>query len=135
VARPDGDSGRYRIFRLHDGWEVLVGRTDRDNDWLSIRHASPCDFWFHVAGMPGSHVIARHPTHPERIDREVKRTAAALAVYYSKARNAGRTMVHWTTCRNVSKPRGAPPGQVRLKRFNSIHSRPMHPAQIGEDDS
>ena len=119
-----------RQYACADGWEILVGGTARVNDQLSIKIAKPYDFWFHVAGVPGSHVLARHPDRPSQLPREIKRIAAGLAVHFSKAKNAGRCAVHWTTAGYVSKPRGAAPGKVALQRYQSMNSGPLDPASL-----
>ena len=124
----------YRVFEV-DGWEILVGKTARENDILSLKVGRPQDFWFHVAGMAGSHVVARHPDRPDRLPREVKQVAAGLAAYFSKAREGGRVSVHWTTCRHVSKRRGAPPGQVQLQRFEKVMAAPVNPESLQESNS
>ena len=54
-SSPQDSPGRVIAYTLPDGWQVLVGRTDADNDHLSFRVARPGDGWFHVRGMPGSH--------------------------------------------------------------------------------
>jgi predicted ribosome quality control (RQC) complex YloA/Tae2 family protein len=102
--------------------EVLVGRTARDNDVLTFQIASQRDFWLHVAGSPGSHVIVRNPEGLESLPRETLRYAAALAARHSKARDAGRVTVHVARVKDVTKPRGAPPGQVSLKRYRSVRA-------------
>ncbi len=126
----DADAGVWRgrsvARRLvsPDGMIVLVGRTAADNDVLTVRLASPRDFWFHVAGESGSHVVVRNPSNLERLPRETARFAAALAAGYSKARRGGRVAVHMARCRDVSKPRGFPPGKVVLARFTTVHATP-----------
>lgn len=116
-----------RTYSVCDGWEVWVGRTDADNDVLSLKLARPDDFWFHVRGMPGSHVILR-----ARQDREPGRAvltaAAAVAAYHSKARNGGVTPVACTRARYVTKPRGAKPGTVQIRKETVIKTRPGLPA-------
>jgi predicted ribosome quality control (RQC) complex YloA/Tae2 family protein len=109
-----------RRFESPDGFEVLVGRTARDNDALTFHIASQRDFWLHVAGCPGSHVIVRNPEGLESLPRETLRFAAALAARHSKARDAGQVSVHVAQVKDVSKARGAPPGQVSLKRYRSV---------------
>ena len=54
---PQPDCWRYE---LPGGFEALAGKTDADNDLLSLRVAAPNDLWFHVHGLPGSHVVLRH---------------------------------------------------------------------------
>lgn len=102
--------------------EVLVGRTARDNDTLTFQIASQRDFWLHVAGCPGSHVIVRNPEGLSTLPRETLRYAAVLAARHSKARSAGQLSVHVTQVKEVTKPKGAPPGQVSLKRYRSVRA-------------
>ena len=116
-----------RRFTSPDGMTVLVGRTAADNDVLSIRLASPRDFWFHVAAGPGSRVVVRNPDGLDRLPRETARYAAALAAGHSKARAGGRVDVHATVCREVRKPRGFAPGQVALGRYETITVAPLRP--------
>ncbi|HEY7699928.1 MAG TPA: NFACT RNA binding domain-containing protein [Vicinamibacteria bacterium] len=111
-----------RRFTSPEGMEVLVGRTARDNDVLTFQIASQRDFWLHVAGSPGSHVIVRNPEGLESLPRETLRYAAALAARHSKARDAGRVTVHVARVKDVTKPGGAPPGQVSLKRYRSVRA-------------
>jgi predicted ribosome quality control (RQC) complex YloA/Tae2 family protein len=107
---------------------VLVGRTASDNDLLSIRLASPRDFWFHVAAGSGSHVVVRNPQSLDRLPRETARFAAALAAGHSKVKAGGQVVVHATTCREVRKPRGSPAGQVTLGRYETITVAPLRPS-------
>lgn len=119
-----------RRYQLDDDWEILVGKTAKDNDMLSIGIAAPADFWFHVAGMPGSHVVARHPSRPEQCPREIKRLSAGLAAFFSRGRNARKVAVHWTCCRHVSKKKRAPTGQVQLKKYRTIMAEPINPKEV-----
>lgn len=115
----------YR-YRLPGGWEVLVGKTARDNDILSIKFAGPKDWWFHVRSMPGSHVLllARDDDEP---DRDVLKRAAAIAAYHSKARTGGTVSVSGTRAQNVTKPRGSPPGTVQIRKETLFKVRPALP--------
>jgi len=108
-----------------DGFIVLVGRTAADNDILSLKLGAPNDFWLHVSGESGSHVVVRNPDALDRLPRTTLRFAAGLAAGYSKARNAGRATVHVARCADVSKPRGLEPGKVMLKRFETVHVVPL----------
>ena len=78
----------YWKYELPGGFEALAGKTDADNDLLSLRVAAPNDLWFHVRGLPGSHVILRHPENEKPGNATIKQTAA-IAAWHSKARNAG----------------------------------------------
>jgi predicted ribosome quality control (RQC) complex YloA/Tae2 family protein len=117
----------YRRYELGDGWEVLAGRTDADNDRLSLKIARPADWWFHVRSMPGSHVLLRREEGGDP-DRATLEAAAAIAAWHSKARGGGVTPVSCTQARNVSKPRGAKPGTVTIRREKILKVRPALPS-------
>ena len=108
-----------------EGWEILVGQSARDNDRLTFKEAAPQDVWLHVGGgTPGSHVIVRNPERGD-VPRHVVKTAAELAVRHSKAKNAsGKVDVHVCRACDVRKPRGAKPGSVQLRRFESVKVYP-----------
>lgn len=114
-----------RVAVSPDGMTVLVGRSARDNDVLSIKLSSPRDFWFHVASESGSHVVVRNPEGLQTLHRETRRFAAALAAGYSKARRGGKVAIHAARCSDVTKRRGAPAGEVFLRRFTTLHAAPL----------
>jgi predicted ribosome quality control (RQC) complex YloA/Tae2 family protein len=122
-----------RVAESPDGMIVLVGRTAHDNDVLSLKLAAPRDFWFHVAGESGSHVVVRNPDKLDTLPRETKGFAAALAAGYSKARRGGKVAVHMARAADVSKSRGLAPGKVQLRRFTTVHAQPQRLDE--EDDS
>ena len=108
----------YHVHTSADGVEVRVGRGASDNDELSCNpvHRDGCDWWLHVAGYPGSHVVIRSGDDdlPARLP-ETLRDAAVLAAVNSKAAAAGgKVLVSFCRCRDVSKPSGAKAGLVRL---------------------
>ncbi len=113
-------------YALPGGFEALAGKTDADNDQLSLRVAAPNDLWFHVHGLPGSHVVLRHPDG-ETPDAATIKAAAAIAAWHSKARSAGTVPVTCTEAKHVGKPRGAKPGSVTVKREKTIKVRPALP--------
>jgi predicted ribosome quality control (RQC) complex YloA/Tae2 family protein len=125
AARVMGSKGRgYRAHTI-DGFEVLVGKGDAENDALTFRVGEPKDFWLHVAGPSGSHVVVRNPDGLEELPRAVLERAAALAAWYSKARGSrGKVEVHVCRVADVSKPRGFPPGQVLLRRWAALKVYP-----------
>ena len=105
---------------------MLVGKTDADNDRLSLKEARPDDWWFHVNGMPGSHTLLR--ARPgEEPDRDTVRAAAAIAAWHSKARGRGQIGVSCTRARYVTKPRGAKHGTVQIRKERTIKVRPGLP--------
>ncbi|HEX7125136.1 MAG TPA: NFACT RNA binding domain-containing protein [Thermodesulfobacteriota bacterium] len=102
-----------RRFRTSDGYEVVAGKTNVSNDYVSTRLARPDDLWLHADGYPGAHVLIRRAGRGEIPERSVLE-AAAVAAYYSKARAAGKVSVHVAPASAVRKPRGARPGLVTL---------------------
>ena len=108
-----------------DGYEVLVGRSARDNDRLTFKEAAPNDVWLHVGGgTPGSHVVVRQPETGD-VPRSVVKRAAELAAKHSKAGKAsGKVDVHVCRAGDVRKPRGANAGSVELRRYESIKVYP-----------
>jgi len=113
-------------YELPGGWHVVAGKTDADNDTLSRKIAQPNDWWFHVRGMPGSHVVLRARDDIEP-DSAVLEQAAAIAAYHSKARAGGVVAVSCTRCRFVTKPRGAKTGSVTVRRERVMKVRPALP--------
>lgn len=113
-------------YELAGEWKVLAGKTDEDNDRLSIKMAKPDDWWFHVKGMPGSHVILRAKPN-EKPGKDILKLAASIAAYHSKAKNGGQTPVSCTQARYVTKPRGAKPGSVQIRKESIIKVRPGLP--------
>jgi predicted ribosome quality control (RQC) complex YloA/Tae2 family protein len=113
-------------YPLDNGWIVLAGKTDADNDILSLKTARPNDWWFHVHGMPGSHVILTG-NPDEEPGNELLRRAAAIAAYHSKAREGGTVPVSATRARYVTKPRGAKPGTVTIRKEIVLKVRPAIP--------
>ena len=128
--RPSPEPGRFWAYELPGGWQVLAGRTESDNDLLSTRLATPDDWWFHAADLPGSHVVLR--AQPDREpDKDVLKAAAAIAAHHSKGRDGGVMGVSCVRGRDVKKPRGAKPGTVQIRNETTLRVRPgvPHPAK------
>jgi predicted ribosome quality control (RQC) complex YloA/Tae2 family protein len=128
-------SSKGRPYRtvLVDGWEILVGRGDEENDHLTFDVAAPEDFWLHVSGgVAGSHVVVRNPDRVAALPPAIAERAARLAAWHSKARGRGRVEVHLCRVADVSKPRGAPTGQVELRKWSRLrvpaHEPPETPS-------
>ena len=117
---------RFYEYILPNDWKVLAGRTEADNDHLSIKVANPNDWWFHVRGMPGSHVVLQGKPGEEP-DKETIKQAAAVAAYHSKARGGGVVPVSGTRAKYVTKPRGAKPGSVHIRQEKVFKVRPGLP--------
>ena len=124
------ETKRMRHFVLKDDWHVVVGKTDRDNDYLSLCFSEPEDHWFHVDGCPGSHVLLLNKPNEEPHSSAI-RIAAEIAAYYSKAKNASKATVGITKAKHVSKHKGSPLGQVMVKREKSLRVEPKLPESLG----
>jgi predicted ribosome quality control (RQC) complex YloA/Tae2 family protein len=115
------------------GFSILVGRGDAENDALTFGEAAPRDFWMHVAGSAGSHVVVRNPDNLQELPKDVLEAAAALAAFHSKARGGrGKVTVHVCRVADVSKPRGFERGKVLLRRFDSVKVYPKPPADAAD---
>jgi predicted ribosome quality control (RQC) complex YloA/Tae2 family protein len=117
-----------------DGLVVLVGKTAADNDILTFKLASPRDFWLHVSGESGSHVVVRNPDGLDTLPRATKQLAAALAAGYSKARRGGRLAVHLARVRDIGKPRNLPPGKVTVSRFDTVRAAPRQIEELQQQE-
>lgn len=111
-GRPQQNQGP-RKFTSSDGLTILVGRSNRENDKLSIRTARGNDIFFHVRGSPGSHVIVRKPKD-KSVPLDTLLDAATLAIHYSKQRGNPGAEVSYTPAKYVRKPKGAKPGLVQI---------------------
>jgi predicted ribosome quality control (RQC) complex YloA/Tae2 family protein len=125
-ARVEG----VRIFLSRDAEPVLVGKSGKSNQRLTFKLASPEDFWFHALGVPGAHVIVRNERRRARPKSSTLTEAAEAAAWYSEAREQPQADVQWTRRKYVRKVRGAPPGTVRVKRFETIRVRPRRPRAL-----
>jgi predicted ribosome quality control (RQC) complex YloA/Tae2 family protein len=123
----------YRTVEV-EGFDVLIGKAATDNDYLTLKVAKPYDLWLHVATVPGSHVVVRNPEKLAEIPKTVIERAAEYAAYYSKAREArGKVEVHVCWAADVRKVRGAPAGEVQLRRWDRVKVYPKALAE-GDDD-
>jgi predicted ribosome quality control (RQC) complex YloA/Tae2 family protein len=123
------DPPRVWEYGLPGGHQVMAGKTDADNDRLSLKVAGPHDWWFHVRGMPGSHVVLK-TFGGQPPDRRTLNAAAAIAAYHSKARDGGVVAVSGTLARYVNKPRGAKPGSVQIRKERVFKVRPALPESL-----
>jgi predicted ribosome quality control (RQC) complex YloA/Tae2 family protein len=128
--RPEKAEPRLWEYELPGGWVVLAGRQDRDNEYLSLKLAKPNDWWFHVKGLPGSHVVLQVPSGTEPDNATVK-AAAAIAAWHSRKREARQVAVTATRARFVSKARGEPVGTVQVRKEKVLVVRPAVPSPSG----
>jgi predicted ribosome quality control (RQC) complex YloA/Tae2 family protein len=117
----------FRTFTVDGGFEVLAGKSSRNNDLLTLKHTKPNDLWFHARGSSGSHVVLKVGSGRGEPSKKAKEQAASIAAYYSKMRNAKLVPVAMTERKYVRKPRGSPPGTVVLEREKVIFAAPALP--------
>lgn len=110
-------------YQTPSGFELLIGRNNRQNDLLTFRTAGDYDLWFHTQEIAGSHVLMRLPAGAVAQDADLQ-FAADLAAYYSRARQSDQVPVVYTTPKYVYKPKGAKPGMAIYKQEKIIWGRP-----------
>ena len=109
-------------YRTTDGFRVLVGRNNMQNDKLSLKTAQKSDMWLHTQKIPGSHVII--VSDGKEISDDAIVEAAEIAAYHSKARDAKLVPVDYTYVKHLKKPQGAPPGKVIYHVYYSVNVTP-----------
>ena len=112
-------------YTSSDGFEILVGRNNLQNDKLTLHTARGKDLWFHVQKAPGSHVVVM--SHGEDIPDTTKQEAAELAVIHSSAYKAGtgaKVAVDTTEVKNIWKANGAKPGMVLYEVYTTVYITP-----------
>lgn len=112
-----------RRYLTSDGWTVLVGRSNTENDKLTKGSARD-DIFFHAQGCPGSHVILKREGKSSDPGKAALEEAGALAAYWSKARGSKTVPVNYTEVRHVNKPRGAAPGLVTIRNEKTLFVSP-----------
>lgn len=121
----------YRKFTSPSGLQVLVGRNKRQNEAICFKEARQDDVWFHARGCPGAHVllcVRRGSVKPNEDDLQF---AANLAAFYSDARTERRAPVTTADPKHIQKPRGAPPGAVKLRQEGA--TLVGNPEDVGEE--
>lgn len=132
-SRAKGDKGnksrkikaRPYTYALPSGRTVLVGRNNKENDFLTFKKASSTDIWLHTKDIPGSHVILL--TEGSTPSEEDLRQAAQIAAYHSKGRSSANVPVDYTKVRYVKKPTGAKPGFVIFTHNRTLYVDPVIP--------
>lgn len=107
-------------FLSADGTDIIVGKNNKQNDYLTNKLAARDEIWLHTKDIPGSHVVIRSKEPSEQTIKE----AAILAAYYSKARESSSVPVDFTKVRFVKKPSGAKPGFVIYENQQTVYVTP-----------
>jgi predicted ribosome quality control (RQC) complex YloA/Tae2 family protein len=119
-----------RVYRTATGATLLVGKSARENHRLTFRIAAPEDFWLHAAGRRGAHVVLRNEERAAKPPQRALEEAAAAAAWFSEGKDEAWVDVHWTRRKHVRRARGAAPGTVLLKRFETLRVRPAVPVEV-----
>lgn len=112
-------------YTTSDGFKVLVGRNNKQNDNLTMKTARKNDYWFHTKDIPGSHTIV--VTDGKEISEKAVIEAARIAAFHSKAKDSSNVAVDYTLIKNVSKPNGAKPGMVIFVNNRTVYVDPALP--------
>ena len=112
-------------FFVSDGFKILVGRNNRQNDMLTLKTARKTDLWFHTKDIPGSHTILL--TEGREATEDAIMDTARIAAWYSKARESSQVPVDYTLVRFVSKPQGSPLGRVIYTDQHTVYVTPKEP--------
>ena len=104
-------------YRSSDGFTILVGRNNLQNDRLTLKEAHNYDVWFHTQKIPGSHTVVVSEGRP--VPDSTLEQAAIIAAYNSRARDSALVPVDYTIIKNVKKPPGARPGRVIYSDFKT----------------
>lgn len=108
------------LYISSDGTEILVGKNNKQNDYLTNKVARRDDIWLHTKDISGSHVVIRSTEPSEETIKE----AATIAAYFSKARHSSSVPVDFTKVRNVKKPSGSKPGFVIYEQQQTVYVTP-----------
>lgn len=120
---PKAKKARPMQFISTDGYTIFVGKSNLQNDELTLRTADSTDLWLHTKDLPGSHVIIRTNGTGEAPATTLEE-AANLAAFYSKAKYGSMVPVDYTQRKNVKKPSGAKPGMVIYLTNRTIYVTP-----------
>ncbi len=123
AKRKKKEIGKPMEFETPDGFRVLVGKNNKQNDLLTLRIAKNSDMWFHTKDIHGSHVVLCYQYGREFSDTAIL-FAARLAAKYSKASESSQVPVDYTLVKYVKKPSGAAPGMVIYTDNRTVYVTP-----------
>ncbi|QAR54081.1 hypothetical protein BAE_15210 [Bacillus aerophilus] len=111
---------QLEAYESSQGVPILVGKNNKQNEYLTTKAAARDDIWLHTKDIPGSHVVIRHKAPDEQTLLE----AAQIAAYFSKAKESSSVPVDYTKIRHVKKPNGAKPGFVTYDQQQTLFVTP-----------
>ena len=123
--RPSKSKLQPYAYTTSDGFRLLVGRNNKENDILTLKTADKKDIWFHTKDIPGSHVIL--VTEGKAVTETAIFEAAAVAAFHSKGRHSENVPVDYVSVRHVKKPSGAKPGMVIFTDNRTVYVNPAVP--------
>ncbi len=123
IAKTELAETKPHSLKTPSGFELLIGRNNRQNDRVTFKLATDYDLWFHAQEIAGSHGLLRIPPGAVAEEADLQFTANAVA-YYSRARQSQAVAVVYTAPKNVYKPKGAKPGMVIYKHEQIIWGYP-----------
>ncbi len=118
----NNQSVTFKEFSTPEGYKILIGKNNRQNDYITTVLASKNDLWFHVKNIPGSHVVVFCSGQP--VSDETITFAATLAAENSKANASSNVAVDYTPVKYVKKPNGAKPGMVIYTTNKTVYVTP-----------
>jgi predicted ribosome quality control (RQC) complex YloA/Tae2 family protein len=124
LAKAELAETKPRSLKTPSGFELLIGRNNRQNDLLTFKTATEYDLWFHAQEIAGSHGLLRITPGAVAEEADLQFTANAVA-YYSRARQSQAVPVVFTKTKHVYKPKGAKPGMVIYKHEQIIWGHPQ----------
>lgn len=104
----------------YSGWEIYIGKNNKQNDYLISKIASSDDLWFHGLNYPSSHIILKIPNNKKNPSKEIIEYCAKLTKENSKARDGGKASIIMTKRKNLKKPPNTYPGYVTYKNETEI---------------
>lgn len=126
----------FHRFISSDGYEILAGKNNRQNDYLTMKVARKNDVWLHAKDQPGAHVIIKNPSARRSeelsppywgIPPRTLEEAAQIAAYYSSSQQSSYVLVDYTLRQHVRKPTAARPGYVIYENYQTLRVRPALP--------
>ena len=109
-------------FISSEGFKILVGKNNKQNDYLTLRIADPDDIWMHTKNIPGSHVIIK--CAGKDVSEQTIYEGAMLAAYFSKSKMSSQVPVDYTKKKHVKKPSGSKPGMVIYETNSTMYVTP-----------
>ena len=124
ISKSKKKQKKYKKLRIDDDWEIFIGRTSKENDFLTTRLSKPYDWWFHTRIFRGTHILLKNYGR-KNINEKLIRLCCRLAAYFSKAKSSSNVPVDYTEIRYVRKPHGAAPGFVTYKNQKTLYVDPI----------